>query len=291
MNKKIIRGALLFIMAYFLISIVSGLSKYLQKSQGFAPIELVFFNFFIVFSLSLPWVFRKGITNAFKTTRLKIILLRSVLGFACFLSFFIASHKIPLVNAVTLYNTAPLWIPICAIFMLKERFTKKVLLYIVSGFLGMIMIVHPHLQDMNIEGDLYALFAGIALAFLMILMRMLKEEPWQKIVLFYSIVSLVLSGIFVIPGFKMPQGIQWVYLLSMGVCMYLVLFLVTVALHFAKASTLSPLIYSSIIFSGIIGWVVWEQVPSIISLIGMVVIIISGILVLLVKAGEAEEKT
>jgi drug/metabolite transporter (DMT)-like permease len=142
---------------------------------------------------------------------------------------------------------------------------------------------------MNIEGDLYALFSGLALSFVMILMRMLKDEPWQKIVLFYSGTSVILSAIFGIPSFKMPHGFQWVLLLIMGVCMYMVQYLVTVALHFAKASTLSPLIYSSIIFSGIIGWVVWHHIPSAISLIGMLVIIASGILVLMLESSEAEE--
>jgi drug/metabolite transporter (DMT)-like permease len=151
------------------------------------------------------------------------------------------------------------------------------------------MVLHPRLRDMNIEGDLYGLFAGLALSFIMILMRMLKDEPWQKIVLFYSGASVILGGILMIPSFKMPQGAQWGYLLVMGICMYSVQYLITIALHFAKASTLSPLIYSSIIFSGIIGWVVWHHIPSPISLAGMLVIIISGILVLMFESDEAEE--
>lgn len=289
MLRKTLHGAFLFILGYFLISIISGLSKYLQESHGFSPVELTFFNFLTVLVLTLPWLLRQKLTDVFKTTHFWPIFIRSILGFTCFLSFFTATHKTPLVNAVTLLNTAPLWIPICSFFILKERVSKKALLCVFAGFLGVLMVLHPRLRDMNIEGDLYGLFSGLALAFIMILMRMLKDAPWQKIVLFYSGASVILGGIFMIPSFKMPQGAQWGYLLIMGVCMYLVQYLITVALHFAKASTLSPLIYSSIIFSGIIGWVVWHHIPSTISLIGMLVIVVSGVLVLMFEPSEAEE--
>jgi len=288
MRNKTFFGAFLFVLGYFFISIISGLSKYLHD-QGFSAVELTFFNFLVVAILSIPWALKQGPKKAFKTNNLRLILVRGLLGFTCFLAYFAATHKIPLVNAATFLNTAPLWVPICAMLILKERVTKKTLIFVFTGFLGMLLVLHPHLKDMNVEGDLYGLFSGFALAFILIIMRHLRNEPWQRVVLYYSIISTILSAIFVIPLFVMPEAGQLVYLLVMGLCMYFVQYLVTIALHYAKASTLSPLIYSSIIFSGIIGWAIWKHVPTPISLTGMFIIVASGILVLWVESHIPQE--
>lgn len=291
MINKTVFGGLLFVLGYLLISIMSGLSKYLQESHGFSPIEITFFSFLIVAILILPWAFKQGFQGAFKTKRIRPILIRGILGFTCFLSFFTAAHKIPLVDAATFLNTAPLWVPICAFFILKEHVSKKALIGVFTGFLGMLLVLHPRVKDMNIGGDLYGLYAGLALAFILILMRHLKDEPWQRIVLYYSLISALIGAILVAPSFIMPHGIQWIYLLVMGLAMYLVQYLITTALHYAKASTLSPLVYSSIIFSGIIGWVVWGHVPGTLSLVGMLVIVASGILVLWIESHQSQETT
>jgi drug/metabolite transporter (DMT)-like permease len=66
--------------------------------------------------------------------------------------------------------------------------------------------------------------------------------------------------------------------------------LATKAFHYAKASILSPLSYSSIIASGVIGLVIWDQFPAFTSIAGMLVVIVSGILILFLGIREERIK-
>ena len=239
MRHKIILGSFLFFIAYCLVGIISGLSKHLQTNAGFSPFELAFFNFLVIIIYSIPWVVRKGSIEAFRTAPYGLIFIRSLFGFVSFVTFFIATHKIPLINAVTLFNTSPLWVPLIAAIMLKEHISWKVLICIIFGFFGMLLVVHPRFGGMNLAGDLYGLVSGSAVAFALVYLRRLRNEPWQKVTFIYAVVCAIISLFFIVPSFKLPQGSQWLLLLAMGSCFYFVQCLVIIALHFAKASTLS----------------------------------------------------
>ena len=78
----------------------------------------------------------------------------------------------------------------------------------------------------------------------------------------------------------------WAFFLVMGGIMYLIQWLATIALHYARATVLGPLTYSSIIVSGIIGWMVWGQIPIFLTLVGMFAIIVSGILIVMFESRE-----
>ncbi len=285
-RENTILGGILFSGAFCLLGVLSGISKYLQSKWGFPPAELTFFNFSILAVCLLPWVTRQGGLKALKTNSYSLILIRSVLGFTAFLSFFTASHMLPLVDAVTLLNTAPLWVPLLAIFILRERLSGKAALCILGGFIGMLLIMRPRIQGMNFTGDLLGLGAGIMMAGTIVAIRKLKDEPWQRIAFYYAVVGIILSSVMVIPLFKMPQGIQWVFFLAMGVIMYLIQWLATIALHYAKATTLGPLTYSSIIVSGLIGWMVWGEIPTFLTMVGMFAVIVSGLLIVMFETRE-----
>ena len=143
---------------------------------------------------------------------------------------------------------------------------------------------------MNYLGDTEALLAGIGASFVIIIMRFLKDEEHQRVVLYYGIISTVASFFFVINTWRMPIGIEWLLLIGAGICMYSMQILATKAFHYAKATVIGPLSYSSIIASGVIGLVVWEQVPTLTSIAGMFVVIVSGLLILYLGVKEERIK-
>ena len=68
--------------------------------------------------------------------------------------------------------------------------------------------------------------------------------------------------------------------------MYLIQRFATIAMHYAKATTLGPLTYSAIIVSGIIGWLVWGQIPTFLTMVGTFAIIASGVLIVKFESRE-----
>lgn len=288
-SNNVLFGGFLCIVAYVFLSVLSAISKHLQDI-GYSVFQIIFFSFLFTFIFSLPWVFKRGLKTAFKTKYPVIILLRSVLGFAAFSILFLSVKEIPLVDSLTLFNTAPLWVPFLALIFLKENFTYKIFLCIVLGFLGIVLVIHPRFSAMNYLGDTEALLAGMGASFVIIIMRFLKDEEHQRVVLYYGIISTVASFFFVINTWRMPVGTEWLLLIGAGICMYSMQILATKAFHYAKATVIGPLSYSSIIASGVIGLVIWEQVPTITSIAGMVVVIVSGLLILFLGIKEERIK-
>lgn len=148
----------------------------------------------------------------------------------------------------------------------------------------MLIVVHPRLHGMSFTGDLFALVASLCLAASIIVRRDIRSEPWQRILFYYGVIGAMLSAFVMIAFFKMPQGIQWVFFAVMGVLLYFAQKLATIALHYAKASVLGPLTYSSIVVSGIIGWLVWGHIPTFLTVLGILIIVISGVLILIFDA-------
>ena len=288
-TNNILVGGFLCIVAYIFLSAMSAISKHLQD-LGFSVFHVLFFSFFFTFIFSLPWIFKQGLKTAFKTKFPFIIVSRSVLGFAAFSILFLSVKQIPLVDSLTLFNTAPLWVPFLAFIFLKERFSYKTLLCIVLGFLGIILVIHPRVAAMNFIGDAEALLAGLGASFVIVIMRFLKEEEHQRVVLYYGIISTVISFFFIYNSWKMPEGVEWLLLVGAGICMYSMQMLATQAFHYAKATVLGPLSYSSIIASGVIGLIFWDQVPTLTSIAGMLVVIVSGILILFLGIKEERIK-
>jgi len=133
---------------------------------------------------------------------------------------------------------------------------------------------------MNYIGDTEALLAGLGVSFVIVIMRLLKDEEHQRVVFYYGMISSVIGLFFILNSWKTPEGIEWLLLIGAGVCMYSMQMLATKAFHYAKATILGPLSYSSIIASGVIGLIFWDQMPTLISIAGMLVVIVSGILIL-----------
>jgi drug/metabolite transporter (DMT)-like permease len=143
---------------------------------------------------------------------------------------------------------------------------------------------------MNYLGDSEALLAGFGVSFVIVIIRLLKDEDHQRVVFYYGIISSVIGFFFILNSWKRPEGIEWLLLIGAGVCMYSMQMLATKAFHYAKASILSPLSYSSIIASGVIGLVIWDQFPAFTSIAGMLVVIVSGILILFLGIREERIK-
>ncbi len=283
-KNKTILGGVMFAGSYCIVAVVYAVAKYVQSKWGFSTSQVACFNFTVVTLCALPWVVRNGGVNALRSDKYFLLSLRGVLGFGMTFLGFKAANLLPLVDAVTLLNTAPLWIAIIATFTLKERLSWKSILCIIGGFVGMLIVVHPRLHGMSFTGDLFALVASLCLAASIIVRRDIRSEPWQRILFYYGVIGAMLSAFVMIAFFKMPQGIQWVFFAVMGVLLYFAQKLATIALHYAKASVLGPLTYSSIVVSGIIGWLVWGHIPTFLTVLGILIIVISGVLILIFDA-------
>jgi drug/metabolite transporter (DMT)-like permease len=272
-KSNLVLGAFYVVLCYFFLSLFSACVK--VASATVSTFTVLFFQNSLCFLLNLPKSLREGL----KTEHLYLHLTRDVCGFVSYFLFVLALGQIPLANAVLLSNSAPLWIPFIIWIWFKKKVPPYLWLSLIIGFIGVIFILKPtaHIIDFS---ALYALFSGIFLGVAMVAIRRLTHtEPSSRILFYYFLLGTVVS----LPGaiidfhnaFKTPV---LYFLLSAAGFFYLVQMFIILGFKKGKASTLSPIAYTAVLFSAVLDRIFWHKIPDFWSLIGMILIILGGII-------------
>jgi len=250
----------------------------LEENAG-ATIEWIVF---IQYSTCLVIIVIIAARNKFrdlKTNKIKLHLIRGITGVLAFSCYVIAVTKIPLVNATLLNNTAPIFIPIITLLWLKTSIDKKIWWGIVVGFIGIIFILNPSESMLLETGDIYALVAGIFLAIAYVALKVLtKTESFVTVLFYYSLIAFVLTLPFAINNWSNPDLLIWIFGILTGILFISYLYLLQYAYKFVEAVKLSPFNYSAIVFTGILDWMIFDHVPEVTAIIGIILVSVGGIL-------------
>ncbi len=255
------------------------------KLSGDIPLyEKVFFRNFISFFIAL-WVVRKTKDSPFgKKENRKYLIARSLCGLIGVVLYFNAINGLNLADSSILNRLSPFFVTIFAVAFLKEELNKIQIPALFIAFIGAMLVIKPKF-DLSIlpalSGFASAMFAGVAYTIIRFLKD--KENP-AVIVFFFSFVSIVVMFPLMMLNFKIPTLIQLVYLILTGVFAALGQLTLTHAYRFAPASEVSIYNYTNIIFSGIIGFLIWKEVPDVLSLLGSCLII--GVAVVVYQYGK-----
>ena len=273
-HKALIKkGILLTIVYAFIMSITALVAKQMQTQ---VPVfAVVFWQSVICLIILLPQM--KGHIKARSFEVWKIHLVRSVGGFAGFLFYYWSLNHIPLVEASLLRSCAPLCVPLVVLLIHKMGMPRKRWWPMIVGFIGVALIIHPtpsHFNPWHLVGFLSAL--GLALS--MVTTRMLSRHvSGQETLFVYFFISCVLSALLaglMSQSLFIPMGL-WPQMLVVGLTLYVGMFLYNKAYSYAPASVISPISYIGVVFSGLWGLLVWQHLPDIYALSGMVLIFIS----------------
>ncbi len=214
---------------------------------------------------------------------LKYLLLRSVCGTIGILCNFYAIDRINLADASILNKMSPFFAIIFSFFLLKEKIKPAQAGIVILAFCGALMIVKPGFKGIEIIPGLLGLAGGIAAGaaytFVRILSRNKVEGPF--IVMFFSLFSCIVILPFFIADFTPMSGMQLLYLLCAGLSAAGGQFSITAAYSCAPAKEISVYDYTQIIFSTLMGFAVFGEIPDGWSFAGYGVIIAAAILMFL----------
>ena len=205
--------------------------------------------------------------------------MRGLAGLLSQALMFAAVKKMPLMNAVLLTNSAPLFIPLIAWVWLKEKVGIIVWASLFIGFLGILLILKPGVQMLANPAGVIAISAALFSAFALVAVNQLsRDEPIKRILFYYFLISSVATAPFALLFWKAPSLKEWLYLAGIGILMAAAQLLIILAYQHATATSIAPFNYSVVIFSGLIGWVVWKNEPTLLSLLGVVLVTAGGVL-------------
>ena len=236
--------------------------------RGFFGLE---FYFFII-----P---RERLKNFYYTKRAGLHFLRCSFGLIALISIFIALRNLPLATVVSISFAAPIFTTIFSIFFLSEKVGLYRWLAVIVGFIGIIIIIEPGFSSLNIY-FIYPIIFCLGLSYVAIAIRQLSTtEPIWLIALNFS-VAITIVSFFTIPfGWIMPDIKDLILLSFIGIFGGVANLWLSQSYKFSEVSLVTPLRYLALVFAIIFGYFIWDEMPSIKTLAGALLVIISSIII------------
>lgn len=269
------RGAAYMLAAGFGFASTSALVK--LAAQDLPNEMIVFFRNLIGLLALTPLVLRRG-WSGLKTQHPGLHLFRAVAGLSAMYCSFYAIAHLPLAVATLFTYATPLFVPVIARLWLGERIARAFWWIICLGFFGILLILkpgHAFFTPVALVGLASGLFAAMAAVGIR---RMTRSEPATRIVFYFSAVATVISAVPLLWSWKTPAATFWMLLIAIGVLASAAQLLLTRAYAHAQAAHVGPFNYSTVVFAALMAWVFWSEIPDLLSLIGIVVVCIAGVL-------------
>jgi len=271
-------GILFAILAYFSFSLLDATQKTLVIY--YSVFQLLLIKYFFVLLLSLIESRRKKNISFYKSKNIKMQIFRSILS-VLESGFFVLSFKyLSLADAHSVGSLAPVIVVALSAVILKERVTTKTWIAIFIGFVGVLIILRPTSSIFDPKA-LLPLIAAFVLGLYQVVTKKVSDYDPTEVSLFYTSIVGIITMSFLASSFWKPiDSSSYILFLAIGVFFSLGIYLQIIALSKARASIIQPFHYTLIFWAIILGYIFYDNVPDFFTLIGALVITISGIFVI-----------
>ena len=219
--------------------------------------------------------------NFYKTKNIKLHFFRSFFGAIAMAAIFIGLRNLQLAEVTALAFSGPLWVVLFSMFFLSEKIRLKRWIAVGLGFIGVVIISKPGFDNLNFY-YIYPIIFCIGFAGVSILIRKLTlaGEPVWLIAFYFSLVS-GLGGLLTIPLglWKMPNTYDFILLILIGLLGGIANLLLTQSYKLAEVTLTTPLKYLSLVIAIIFGFYFFEEIPSIHTLSGAALIVVSSAII------------
>ena len=277
-NTKVLKGIGLMLLGMTLVPFLDIFAKLLSQ-EGYHVTQVTWTRFFFHAFWLLPMIVWQKVKLFSVPEKPKLQLLRGVSLTLATLFFFAAIEANPIPNALTLLFVSPLIVATLSPFILGERFDVFIGVGVVVGFIGVLVVLQPDSEQFR-PSLLYALASGFCYAMYIIITKKLSFRAPPVLTLFYSaIVGILILTPFVISYWIVPDLKGVLMGAAMGFFAASSHFMIIKALEFASASEISPFNYFEIVVAIILSYLVFGFLPNVQAIIGLIIIIISGLYV------------
>lgn len=283
------KGIALKTCSVMLFVVMSALIK--AASDTVPPGQAVFFRSFFAIPVILTWLALRGdLRTGLKVKSPMGHFWRGVVGTTAMGLMFAGLGLLPLPEVTALGYTAPLLTVVFAAMFLDERVGLFRIGAVALGMIGVLIVLSPRLSTLSgpmVEtaqavGAVLVLLGAVCAALAQIYIRKLvATEETSAIVFYFSLTSTLLSLLTIPFGWAIPGGTETVYLILAGVLGGTAQIFLTSAYRFADASVVAPFDYASMLFALLIGYVIFDEVPTGPMLTGAGLVILAGIIIIL----------
>ncbi len=264
------------------IAVLSTMDAFIKIGAGrFHTFEVAFLRFacgLAIAGMAVAWI-RPGwpsretvIANAG----------RSVLGVVTATTFFYALGQLPLAETLVLTFMSPMFTALFSVLMLGERADRRILAALVAGFVGTLIVVSGQFDvggDRSLSGVVAALVSAVCYAFGLVLLRARAQRDHFIIIVAFQnlgpalIISPFAAAVWVPPA--MSDIALFTLIGALGVTGHVLL---TTAFARAEAARLAPLEYTALIWAGVLGYAMFDEVPTLATAAGAALIVTGALI-------------
>ena len=274
---------------------------------NYSVLEIVTFRSLIALPITLVFYRLEGGRGFPTTTQRRLQLVRGIFLFFSYTTYMMGLAALPLADVESIRFSGPLMITILSVFLLSEKVELRRWLALIVGFAGILLIVRPGSANFN-EGSLFILISVLFYAFTVILTRKLRDTDSSATMAYFSswvylVAAFIFSPLAVSVGeiphahpsiaflfhtWTMPTLLDLSIMCGLGLVWAGWMYFITRAYSTAQASVIAPFEYASLPINVMWGFLIWREIPTVMTLAGAFLTLLSGLYIL---SQEQKSKT
>lgn len=292
-----VKGVIFLILAAFVISIQNIAIRWI--GGDYSALEIVAVRSLVALPLTLLFYRFEGQRGLPTTKQPKLEYLRGVFLFLSYTTFMMGLAALPLAEIEAIRFSGPLMITLLSVVILGEKVGYRRWLALMIGFVGVLLIVRPGSATFNL-GSIFILISVLFYALTAILTRKLQSNDSSATMSYFSsqvylVASVLLAPLplimgelanphpsiaFVVRPWSLPSVIDLVIMAGLGLIWAAWMYLMSRAYSVAQASVIAPFEYVSLPINILWGFLLWQEIPTWMTLAGALLTLFSGIYVL-----------
>jgi drug/metabolite transporter (DMT)-like permease len=252
------------------------MSKFL--TQSYEPSLVVTYSAIVGVIILSTYIYRKKGISGFKWHNPKYCAMRLFFSGMISLTVVMALANIPIAEMYGITFSTPFFTVILTFYLLKEQVGLHRWLSIVTGFIGVLILLGPKFDDFNI-GLLYAIIAMICMSINGVLIRKIGQHEYMPNFILISLlghffVSLIFSAphLFIPSAFELLEFVFYALLILGGISLTTYSFT-----HAKNMASIAPLVYVQVIWGVLCGYLIFDNLPTLTTWIGLLIVISAGL--------------
>ncbi len=278
-GRRPLLGIMLRLAAMAVLGVMFALVK-LAGQHGVHVAESLFYRQLAGLPVAIAWLWWTGALSSIRTARPLQHGLRMILGVSAMTLNFSAMLLLPMAEATTFGFAAQIFATILAALLLREPTGRYRWGAVVLGFIGVMIALQPGGQAVAATSAAVALGGALMTACVIIqLRRMAQSEPAGAIVFWFSLTSLLPLGIAVLIFGKNHDLFSWSIIAGLSLSGAIAQILLTASLRHASVAAIMTMDYSALLWSALMGYTVFGNIPGHSVWLGAPLIIGAGMII------------
>jgi drug/metabolite transporter (DMT)-like permease len=253
-------GIIMMLIAVGVWALHDAFSK--ELAAIYPPAQILFLRSAAATALVAGFIAVVGGAGEFRSKRPGLNIVRGLLSCGAFSMFVIALPMQPLVSTFAILASAPLFITILSIPILKEPVGVRRWLAVVGGFVAILFMMQPGSGLVPLASGLL-IASNILYSVSVILSRLVGRHDGAGIMTLYTLVVFVVINAFIVPfSWQPPTTADWGVFVLTGFLAATALYTMTIAFRVATPSLVAPYEYTGVAWAALFGWIFWCEVPT-----------------------------